>query len=71
MIVFTKVTAFLDFCKVWQKCTDVSVESTASVFAVEDGSRKPFQNIKFLLRYNGLTSQKTDDAEAPRRETHN
>jgi hypothetical protein len=61
-----KVTAFWDFCKAWQKCIDVSVESTASVFAVEDGNRKLFENIKFLLDHNGLTSQKTDDVEAPR-----
>jgi hypothetical protein len=60
-----KVTAFWDFCKVWHKCIEVSVESNASVFAVEDGSRKLFQNIRFLLDYNGLTSQKADDGEAP------
>jgi hypothetical protein len=47
MIVFMKVTAFWDFCKVWQKRTDISVETTACVLAVEDGSRKLFQKSIF------------------------
>jgi hypothetical protein len=42
------------------------VESTAPVFAVEDGSRKFFRNIKFLMDYNGFASQKTDYVAAPR-----
>jgi len=46
MTVVMKVTAFWDFCKFWQKCMGVSVETTASVLAV-DGNRKLFQTSIF------------------------